>query len=171
MRVPGWLYRRPSRGWADVKREPEAAGAPRVGVPPDEGILADNSGHASKRSGRRLAGHATASGGSTRVIDEDTIELAARKLFDAAPAGTRLVIFGSHAWGQAGGRSDLDLLVIEPDIVEDPAAEAVRLRRALRGMLLAADILVVSARSATKWRGVPNSLIGGALAEGRELTR
>lgn len=169
MRVPRWLYRPPPRGWADVKRELEAAGVPRVS--PDEGIPADNSDQTPRGSGRRLAGYALANRSGERVIDEDTIELAARKLFDAAPAGTRLVIFGSHAWGQASARSDLDLLVIEPDIVEDPAAEAVRLRRALRGMLLAADILVVSARSATEWRGVPNSLIGGALAEGRELTR
>ncbi len=104
-------------------------------------------------------------------MDEQTIERAAQQLWEAAPAGTRLVLFGSHAWGRAGAHSDIDFLVIEPEPVADPAAEAVRLRRALRGMLLAVDILVVSARSVREWRAVPSSLIGAALAEGRELSR
>ena len=170
MRLPRWLYRRPPRGWSDVKRELEAAGVPRIGVEPDEGAEASSPVDAPGGRGHRLAGRTAARSGGELVIDEDAIERAARHLFDAAPAGTRLVIFGSHAWGQASARSDLDLLVIEPNAVKDPAAEAVRLRRSLRGMLLAADILVVSASSASRWREVPNSLIGGALAEGRELT-
>lgn len=106
-----------------------------------------------------------------QTVDEESIAQVASKLYAAAPAGTRLVLFGSHAWGAASRRADLDLLVIEPGELPDPAAEAVRLRRALRGLLLAVDILVVSARSAGEWRGVRNSLIGGALAEGRELFR
>ncbi len=41
----------------------------------------------------------------------------------------RIILFGSHARGEAGEDSDLDFLVIESH-VEDRAKEMVRLRRA-----------------------------------------
>jgi len=62
----------------------------------------------------------------------------------------------------------LDFLVIEPE-VKDAANESVRLRRALRGLPLAADIIVVSEQSVREWRDVRSSLIGAAMAERREL--
>jgi predicted nucleotidyltransferase len=102
------------------------------------------------------------------VIDEAVIDEAGRRLSEAAPAGTRVILFGSHARGEAGRHSDLDFLVIEPE-VGDAANESVRLRRTLRGLLLAADVIVVSEQKVREWRGVRSSLIGVALAEGREL--
>jgi uncharacterized protein len=102
------------------------------------------------------------------MIDEATIHEAGRRLAGASPAGSRVVLFGSHARGEAGERSDLDFLVIEPE-VENAAKESVRLRRTLRGLLLAADVIVASERSVHEWRDVKGSLIHAALAEGREL--
>jgi predicted nucleotidyltransferase len=102
------------------------------------------------------------------MIDEATIDEAARRLWDAVPSRSRVILFGSHARGEAGDYSDLDFLVVEPE-VEDAAAESVRLRRALRGLPLAADIIVVSEQRVREWQGVRSSLIGAALAEGREL--
>jgi uncharacterized protein len=103
-----------------------------------------------------------------RVIDEATIDEAARRLSDACPPGTRVILFGSHARGEAGKHSDLDFLVIEPQ-VENAAEESVRLRRTLRGLLLAADVIVASEQRVRDWRDVKGSLIHVALAEGREL--
>jgi len=103
-----------------------------------------------------------------RVIDEATIDEAARRIADASPAGTRVILFGSHARGDAGKHSDLDFLVIEPE-VENAAEESVRLRRTLRGLLLAADVIVASEQKVRDWRDVKGSLIHAALAEGREL--
>jgi predicted nucleotidyltransferase len=171
MRRPSWLRRAP-RGWPDVRRELEADGVPRVGMEP-EGPAAQAHlarGRLGQHAGP-LENHDVAHHYGEQVIDEEAIENAAGRLWEAAPADTRLFIFGSHAWARASARSDLNLLVIEPGEVEDPANEAVRLRRALRGLLIAADIIVVSAAAAREWRGVPNSLVGAALAEGRELTR
>jgi hypothetical protein len=45
----------------------------------------------------------------------------------------------------------------------------VRLRRALRGLLVPMDIVVVSERELEKWRDVRGSLIHAALADGRVL--
>ncbi|MGN6373675.1 MAG: nucleotidyltransferase domain-containing protein [Solirubrobacteraceae bacterium] len=102
------------------------------------------------------------------VIDEATIDEAAQRIADASPPGTRVILFGSHARGDAGKHSDLDFLVIEPE-VENAAEESVRLRRTLRGLLLAADVIVTSEQRARDWRDVKGSLIHAALAEGREL--
>ena len=103
-----------------------------------------------------------------RVIDETTIDEAGRRLTDASPPGTRVILFGSHARGEAGKHSDLDFLVIEPE-VENAAEESVRLRRTLRGLLFAADVIVASEQKVRDWRDVKGSLIHAALAEGREL--
>ncbi len=110
----------------------------------------------------------TASSYRERVIDEATIDEARRRLADASPPGTRVILFGSHARGEAGRHSDLDFLVIEPE-VENAAEESVRLRRTLRGLLFAADVIVASEQRVSDWRDVKGSLIHAALAEGREL--
>jgi predicted nucleotidyltransferase len=101
------------------------------------------------------------------MADQALIEEAARRLAEAAAPGTRVILFGSHARGDAGGRSDLDFLVIEPD-VEHAGDESVRLRRALRGLGVAADV-VVSARDVDEWSDVRGSLVHAPLSEGREL--
>ena len=101
-------------------------------------------------------------------IDEATINEAGKRLVGASPAGTRVILFGSHARGEASRSSDLDFLVIEPS-VEHPASESVRLRRALGDLVVAADVIVVSEQRVDEWRDVRGSLIHAALAEGREL--
>lgn len=101
------------------------------------------------------------------VIDEATIAEAGRRLSKAAP-GARVLLFGSHARGDAGTRSDLDFLVVEPDVV-DVVGESVRLRRELRGLRITADVVVVSEREVEDWRDVRGSLVHAALADGRVL--
>ncbi len=102
------------------------------------------------------------------MFDEAVIEEAGRRLLAAAPAQTRVILFGSHARGEAGKHSDLDFLVIEPE-VENWASESVRLGRTLKGMLVPADIIVVSEESVREWRDVYGTMIHAALSEGREL--
>lgn len=102
------------------------------------------------------------------MVDEATIQEAGRRLAHAAGGSARVVLFGSHARGDAGARSDLDFLVVEPE-VDNTAEESVRLRRALRGMRLAADVIVVSRDYAREWEGVRGSLVHAALSEGRVL--
>jgi len=102
------------------------------------------------------------------VIDEAVIVEAGQRLLAAAPAGSQVILFGSQARRDADENSDLDFLVIEPD-VKNPARESVRLRRALDGMLVAADIVVVSEESVRQWREVYGTVIHSALSEGRPL--
>jgi uncharacterized protein len=55
----------------------------------------------------------------------------------------RILLFGSHARGEARDDSDLDLLVIETEVA-DRAAEMVRLRRVLRPLRIPVDLPVYS---------------------------
>jgi predicted nucleotidyltransferase len=102
------------------------------------------------------------------MFDDAVIQEAGRRLLAAAPPETRVILFGSHARGEAGDQSDLDFLVIERS-VEDAIEESVRLDKTLRGMLVPADIVVVSEESVREWRNVYGTMINAALDEGREL--
>ncbi len=101
------------------------------------------------------------------MVDEAVIVEAARRLCQAAP-DARVFLFGSHARGEANRHSDLDLLVIEPD-VENAAKESVRLMRVLRHLRAPVEVIVVSQRHVDEWRHVRGSLVHAALAEAREL--
>jgi predicted nucleotidyltransferase len=101
------------------------------------------------------------------TITEQLILEAAKRLGEAAP-GSQIVLFGSNARGEATEHSDVDFLVIEPR-VSNGAEESVRLRRALWGMRIPTDIIVVSREFAEQYRNVRGSLVHAALSEGRTL--
>jgi predicted nucleotidyltransferase len=86
----------------------------------------------------------------------------------AVPAGSQIVVFGSHARGDARADSDLDLLVIEPEVA-DHAAEAVRLSVLLGRRLVPADVVVMSRSTYESERAVPNTLAYRAAIEGKLL--
>jgi uncharacterized protein len=99
--------------------------------------------------------------------DEALIEEAGRRLAAAAPDAD-VILFGSRARGEAHPESDLDLLVIEEDFGRR-GEEYARLRKELRGLDVAIDLLVYRRREADKWRGVPGTFLHRALGEGRVL--
>ncbi|KQP14117.1 nucleotidyltransferase domain-containing protein [Pseudorhodoferax sp. Leaf267] len=99
-------------------------------------------------------------------IDSSTTQAAIRALAEAAPPDTQILLFGSHARGAALADSDLDFLVIEP-AVEDRAQEMVRLRRTLRPLRVAADILVYSRDEVARWGSQSGTALYWALKEGR----
>jgi uncharacterized protein len=101
------------------------------------------------------------------MSDEALIDEAGRRLAAAAPDAD-IILFGSRARGEARPGSDLDLLVIEPDF-NQRMEEYGRLRRELRGLDVAIDLLVYRRREAEKWRDVPGSFLHRALGEGRVL--
>lgn len=99
------------------------------------------------------------------VISEGKILEAARLLHEAArPA--KVILFGSYARGDADEDSDLDFIVIEPE-VENAGIEMVRLHKALRPIRVPADVLVYSEAEAEKRRNWSTSPLYWAFREGR----
>ena len=98
------------------------------------------------------------------MIDEATIRKAVELLLAAAP-GARVIVFGSQARGEADDRSDLDLLVIEPE-VKTPRAEMVRLGGVLGELGIAADVVVMSQERFDYWKDTPNTLAYRVRKEG-----
>lgn len=99
------------------------------------------------------------------MIDQDAIQRAAEQLLQAAP-GSKVILFGSCARDQIGPDSDLDFLVVEPE-VKDRFGEMVRLREVLGSLPVAVDVLVVSQEVFEEWRDTPNTVIYEAAREGK----
>lgn len=108
------------------------------------------------------------------MIDETTIQKAADALLDAAPPGSKVILFGSYATGDSGAASDLDFLVVEPYVV-NWHKEIVRLRLALDSVigpfLVPADVLVVSRERFEHWQDTPSTVYHEAAMEGKVYER
>ena len=78
----------------------------------------------------------------------------------------RIILFGSHAVGNAGPDSDTDLLVILP-VAGSRREQAVRIDLALAGIPIPIDVLVVRPEDVEKYRDCNGAIIAEALREGK----
>lgn len=88
-------------------------------------------------------------------IDESIIQEIIKRILAVAQPD-RIILFGSAATGEMTRDSDIDLLIIEPQI-GDRREEYVRIRRALRGIDYPFDILFIT----TQWFEESKNVIGG----------
>jgi uncharacterized protein len=101
------------------------------------------------------------------VITEEQIQAVAARLREAAPDAT-IILFGSHARGDARDGSDLDILVVEPRVASRHS-EMVRLSDRIRDLRIPTDVLVVSAEVFAEWSDESGTVIHEAAREGRVL--
>ncbi len=80
----------------------------------------------------------------------------------------QIILFGSHARGEAASDSDFDVLVIMEGVTS-PRQESVRLQRALRGLLVPVDIVVATPQDIQAYRDAIGLVYGAALREGKVL--
>jgi superfamily II DNA or RNA helicase/predicted nucleotidyltransferase len=83
-------------------------------------------------------------------------------------APERIILFGSHARGQANRHSDVDLLVVM-DEVADPRQAAVQIDTALADMPVAKDIFVTTPQEITQRGQLVGTILRPALREGKVL--
>lgn len=98
---------------------------------------------------------------------DELIRAVAERLGQAAPDAT-IILFGSHARGDARPDSDLDILVIEHGVVAQ-RAEAARLRDVLGDLDASIDIIVTSRATFEEWAEESGTVIHEAAREGRVL--
>ncbi len=84
----------------------------------------------------------------------------------------KIILFGSHARGDASTVSDIDLLIVDSmpfDSKRSRKKEMAKLWRSLACFLIPKDILLYSRDEVEYWRDSLNSVVARALREGRIL--
>ncbi|MCY3767724.1 MAG: nucleotidyltransferase domain-containing protein [Gemmatimonadetes bacterium] len=106
----------------------------------------------------------------TQVTDALLEEMVRTIVDEADPE--QVILFGSHARGNATSDSDVDLLVIKSESFENNELkynEGIRLYNALSHFNVPKDILVYSRERVEYWRDSLNHVVARALREGRVL--
>ncbi len=101
------------------------------------------------------------------MLNQQTLDEALNRILSVA-SPSKVILFGSHARGDADAYSDLDLLVVEPQ-VENQGAEMMRLHKVLWPLNIAVDLLVCSEAEFEKKREWCSSAIYWAAREGKVL--
>jgi len=100
-------------------------------------------------------------------VDDELIAEVVRRIVEVADPD-KIILFGSHARGEAGSRSDLDILVIKDSDV--PRWErSGHIYYALRDIMVPMDILVYTEEEVYDWSLVEEAFITTAVREGRVL--
>ena|SRR3972149_3700669 len=100
------------------------------------------------------------------TVTPEKVKLAVQRIIEVGRP-LKIILFGSYVRGAASADSDLDVLVITGDDVDNPRKESVRLRRLLRGISMPMDILVVPRTRWEQLKDQPGMIYREALREGR----
>lgn len=104
---------------------------------------------------------------SERMLPEDLKnEIIDRVVEVAGP--TRIILFGSHARGEGGVDSDVDLLILIRNAV--PKRElSLRVYRALKGIGVAKDVVITTSEEFAAYKDVVGTLFYDAAREGQVI--
>ena len=101
------------------------------------------------------------------MIDEKTLQGIVERIVAVAQP-SRVILFGSYGRGDAGQDSDLDIMVIKPQI-DNPYEEMIRLRKAVGNVGVGVDMLAYSEVEYERRSQVPGTVLYWARKEGRAL--
>ena len=99
-------------------------------------------------------------------ITPEKVETAIQKIIEVSQP-RKLILFGSYVSGNMHINSDLDFLVVTGDDIENPRKESVRIRQALKGILMSMDILVVTESQLDQLANTPGLIYREALIKGK----
>lgn len=80
----------------------------------------------------------------------------------------QVILFGSLAHGEGHANSDVDLLVVFPEVADKRKA-AIEIRRALSNFSVPKDIIVTTPDEIKKFRAIKGSFLCSALSESKVL--
>ena len=101
------------------------------------------------------------------MISQETLQEATRRLIENFRP-QRIILFGSQARGTADDQSDVDLLVVT-NFVGKRRTLMVEMDRALRGLGIARDIIVITPEEFERDSEIPGTIARPAAREGRIL--
>jgi len=101
------------------------------------------------------------------MISQEILVEATRRLVERFHP-ERVILFGSQARGTADDRSDADFLVIT-QLTAKRRVLMLEMDRALRGLELARDIVILTPEEFERDRGIPGTIARPASREGKVL--
>ncbi|HEX9867910.1 MAG TPA: nucleotidyltransferase domain-containing protein [Candidatus Tectomicrobia bacterium] len=105
--------------------------------------------------------------GGREMTPDDCIKVMAERIVrDYDPV--KIILFGSHARGEAGLESDIDLLVVLPEVANKRHA-VVAIRRLLTDLLMPKDIVVTTPEEIARRGDLVGTVLRPALREGKVL--
>ena len=99
------------------------------------------------------------------VITPEKVQTAIKRIIEVSRP-RKLILFGSYVRGNMNLNSDLDILVVTGDDIENPRKESVRIRRALKGIVMSMDIFVVPESKLEELTNVPGLIYREAMRDG-----
>jgi len=100
------------------------------------------------------------------TITPEKIDTAIKRIVSVAHP-RKVILFGSVVVGKPDIHSDVDILVVTRDEVESSRKESVRIRRALRGITMPMDILVIPEKRLQALADQPGLIYREAVRHGR----
>src|SRR3990172_2627788 len=100
------------------------------------------------------------------AITPEKVETAIKKIIEVSQP-RKLILFGSYVRGNIHINSDLDVLVVTGEEIENPRKESVRIRRALRGIGMSMDILVIAESKLEELASMPGLIYREAIKHGK----
>jgi predicted nucleotidyltransferase len=103
-----------------------------------------------------------------KKVSQEIIEEITRRIVESVQP-MKIVLFGSHAWGQPDTDSDLDLFVVV-EASDQPTYRLARgIYRSLRGIGVPVDVVVQTNEEVERGQKVITSLARKVMQEGRVL--
>jgi len=100
------------------------------------------------------------------AVTPEKVEAVVQRLIAAAHP-RKIILFGSYVQGGTHRDSDLDVLVVTGDEVDNPRRESVRLRDSVGDINMPMDILVAPETAFSQLRDVPGLIYHEAWAHGK----
>jgi len=100
------------------------------------------------------------------AITPEKIEAAVKRIVSVAQP-RKVILFGSVVGGKPDIHSDVDILVVTGDEVESSRQESVRIRRALRGITMPIDVLVIPEKRLQELADQPGLVYREAVRHGQ----